>query len=196
MPTIELLPTTTQQSQIKTLRQKEPMKRILTILTIVIASLTISPRAFAESSYFGVRGDLFLPITSTNGSTNFAVTGIVLPLFGFQGGYDFSDRSEPGFSLRGTFKTLFFISEISVDALYRIPDETTAGWYFGVGGDLVFVLVISAQSTIFGGHAVVGYNFPLSEGTSVFLEAVPGLFANSTGGLFYLSLAGGFNFHF
>jgi hypothetical protein len=173
------------------------MKRTLTILTIVLAALTFSTPAHAEGAYFGVRGDVIIPIaSSTAGGTSLAGIGITLPLFGIQGGYDFTDRTEAGFSIRGTFRTLILISEISLEALYRIPDETGAGLYVGIGGDLVFTIVLTAQTTIFGAHAVVGYNFPVSSSTSAFIEAQPGLFANSTGALYFLSLAGGFNFHF
>jgi hypothetical protein len=173
------------------------MKRTLTILTIMLAALTFNTRAHAEGGYFGIRSDGFIPIASNSaGGTSFAPVGIIVPLFGVQVGYDFTDQTESGFSLRGTFKTLIIVSEISLDALYRIPDMTGAGWYFGAGADLAFLLVISSQSTILGAHAVVGYQFPGSSIGSFFLEVVPGLFGNSTGSGYYVSLAGGFNFHF
>jgi hypothetical protein len=177
--------------------EKENMKRILTRWAIAFAALMLGTPASAEGGYFGIRGDGLIPIASnTAGGTSFVPVGIVLPLFGVQVGYDFTDQTEAGFSLRGTFKTVIIASEISLDALYRIPDLTGAAWYFGAGADMAFLLVISSQSTIFGAHAVVGYQFPGSSIGSFFLEAVPGLFGNSTGVGYYVSLAGGFNFRF
>ena len=177
--------------------EKENMKRILTIWTVVLAALMFGMPASAEGGYFGVRGDGLIPIASnTAGGTTFVPVGIVLPLFGVQLGYDFTDQTEAGFSLRGTFKTVIIASEISLDALYRIPDLTGAAWYFGAGADMAFLLVISSQSTIFGAHAVVGYQFPGLSIGSFFLEVIPGLFGNSTGAGYYVSLAGGFNFRF
>ena len=173
------------------------MKRTLTILTIMLAALTFNTRAHAEGGYFGIRGDAFVPIANSNpGGTSLVGFGIAVPFFGIQGGYDFSDRTEPGFSLRGSFRTLIFLSQISLDALYRIPDETGAGLYFGAGVDMAFVLVVTAQSSIFGAHLDLGYDLPISSTTSVFFEAQPGAYFNSTGALFYFSLAAGFNFHF
>jgi hypothetical protein len=171
------------------------MKRTLILLAITLASLTFAPRAHAESGYFGVRLDGFIPIaTNTAGGTSFAGFVGVLPLFGIQGGYDFSAPDEAGFSMRGTFRTLFIITELSVDALYRIPDQTGAGVYVGVGGDFVFVLFAGPQTSIFGAHAVLGYNFPSSSLGSFFLEVAPGFLANSTGAFYYVNLGAGFNF--
>jgi hypothetical protein len=172
------------------------MKRILTICTVALASLMFSMPASAEGGYFGVRGDGLIPLATT-------VSGfpglIVLPLLGFQGGYDFGDVAEPGFGVRGTLRTLVIINELSLDALYRIPtDETGAGWYFGAGGDVVFVVSfgVGGGAALFGAHGVAGYNFPISDTISAFVEAQPGGYFAGVGSLFYVSFGAGFNFHF
>ena len=177
--------------------EKENMKRILTVWTVVLAALTFNTQASAEGGYFGVRGDGLIPIaSSTAGGTSFAPVGIFLPLLGIQGGYDFGDIAEPGFSVRGIFRTLVIVTEISLDALYRIPtDEKGAGWYVGAGGDLVLVGFVGVGSTaLFGVHGVAGYNFPLSETVFAFVEATPGAYIASGGSAFYVSIGGGFNF--
>jgi hypothetical protein len=175
--------------------EKENMKRILTILTIALAALTMSTPASAEGGYFGVRGDGFIPVSITGAG----FPGLyVIPLFAIQGGYDFGDIAEPGFSVRGLFRTLVVVNELSLDALYRIPsDETGAGWYFGAGGDAVFLIISGLNSqALFGAHGVAGYNFPISDTVSAFVEATPGgLFAGG-GSIFYISLGAGINFHF
>jgi hypothetical protein len=171
---------------------KENMKRILTIWTIVLAALTFSTQASAEGGYFGVRGDAFIPI-SVNGYSGL----IVLPLFGIQAGYDFGDLTEPGFGVRGSFRTLVILNELSINALYRIPDATGAGLYFGAGGDVVFLGGFGINGfAVFGAHALAGYKFPLSNVVSAFVEAVPGGLFGSGLSAFYISLASGINFHF
>ena len=175
--------------------EKENMKRILTVWTVVLAAVIFNTQACAEGGYFGVRGDGFIPVSVTGAG----FPGLfVIPLFAIQGGYDFGDVAEPGFSVRGSFRTLVIINELSLDALYRIPsDETGAGWYFGAGGDAVF-LVINGLSTqaLFGAHAVAGYNFPISDTVSAFVEATPGGLFAAGGSIFYISFGAGFNFHF
>jgi hypothetical protein len=172
--------------------EKENMKRILTIWTVVLAALMFSMPASAEGGYFGVRGDAFIPI-SVNGFSGL----IVLPLFGIQAGYDFGDLAEPGFGVRGSFRTLVILNELSINALYRIPDETGAGWYFGAGGDVVFVGGFGLSSfAVFGAHGVAGYRFPITDVVSIFVEAVPGGLFGSGLSAFYISLATGFNFYF
>jgi hypothetical protein len=169
------------------------MKRTLTILTIMLAALTFSTPAHAEGGYFGIRGDAFIPI-SVNGYSGL----IVLPLFGIQAGYDFGDLAEPGFSVRGSFRTLVIINELTVNALYRLPsDAKGTGLYFGAGGDAVFLGGFGiGVVAVFGAHGVIGYNFPLSDKLSSFVEAVPGGLFGSGVTLFYISLAGGINFRF
>jgi hypothetical protein len=170
------------------------MKRILTIWTIVLAAMTFNTQASAEGGYFGIRGDGLIPVASTVGG----VPGLyVIPLLGIQGGYDFGDIAEPGFSLRGTFRTFVIVNELSVDALYRVPsDDTGAGLYFGAGGDMVFAYIITSGGVLFGAHGVVGYNFPISETISTFVEALPGGYFGYGVGVFYISFGGGLNFHF
>jgi hypothetical protein len=175
--------------------EKENMKRILTILTIALAALTMSTPASAEGGYFGVRGDGLIPVaTSVSGVPGL----IVIPLLGIQGGYDFGDIAEPGFSVRGLLRTLVVVNELSLDALYRIPsDDTGAGWYFGAGGDVVFIVGFSSTGqAFFGAHGVAGYNFPISETVSAFVEALPGGYFGFGGSIFYISIGAGFNFHF
>jgi hypothetical protein len=172
------------------------MKRILTILTIALAALTFSMPASAEGGYFGVRGDGLIPVaTSVSGIPGL----IVIPLLGIQGGYDFGDIAEPGFSVRGSLRTLVVLNELSLDALYRIPsDETGAGWYFGGGGDMVFISGVFGPGgqAFFGAHGVAGYNFPISETVSAFVEAIPGALFAGGASLFYISIGAGINFHF
>ena len=172
------------------------MKRTLTVLTIMLVALTFNTRAHAEGGYFGIRGDVLIPIASSSaGGTSFVGAGITIPLFGIQGGYDFSDRSEAGFSIRGILRSLVIITEISLDALYRIPsDETGAGWYVGAGADLVLAGVVGAGAAFFGAHGVAGYNFPLSDTGFAFIEVTPGAYFVSDVSAFYISIGGGFNF--
>ena len=173
------------------------MKRILTVWTIVLAAFTFNTQASAEGGYFGIRGDGLIPIaSSTAGGTSFAPVGIFLPLFGIQGGYDFGDIAEPGFSVRGILRTLVIVTEISLDAMYRIPsDETGVGWYVGAGGDVVLAGIVGAGATaLFGLHGVAGYNFPLSDTGFAFVEVTPGAYIASGGSIFYISIGGGFNF--
>jgi hypothetical protein len=174
------------------------MKRIFGIITIILASLALSPRAFAESAYFGVRADIILPLGVSN-------TSLSIPLPGIQVGYDFGTQSEPGFGVRGTLNSLIFVSKISVDALYRIPTEPSgAGWYVGAGADALIVLIANVGPA-FGAHAVAGYNFALSDSLAAFLEVSPGAFFSSGTSLFssgaslgtslfYVSFAAGINF--
>jgi hypothetical protein len=182
--------------------EKENMKRILTILTIALAALTMSTPASAEGGYFGIRGDGLIPVAfasnTPGGTSSFAPVGIVLPLLGIQGGYDFGDIAEPGFSVRGILRTLVIVTELSLDGLYRIPtDEMGAGWYFGAGGDVVLAGFVGLGATaLFGVHGVAGYNFPLTDTISAFAETTPGAYFAAGGSVFYISIGGGVNFHF
>ncbi len=171
------------------------MKRILTIWTVVLAALMFSMPASAEGGYFGVRGDGLIPVaTSVSGFPGL----IVIPLLGIQGGYDFGDIAEPGFSVRGILRTLVIVTELSLDALYRIPtDEMGAGWYFGAGGDVVLAALSGLGSAaLFGVHGVAGYNFPLTDTVWAFAEATPGAYITGGGSVFYISIGAGINFHF
>jgi hypothetical protein len=169
------------------------MKRIFTICTIVLAALSLSTPVSAEGGYFGVRADGLVPVSITGSGFPGLV---VIPLLGIQGGYDFGDIAEPGLSVRGSLRTLVIVNQLSLDALYRIPtDETGAGWYFGGGGDLVFVTLGTLGGSLFGAHVVTGYNFPLSDTVSAFAETTPGGYFGA-GSIFYISLGAGINFHF
>jgi hypothetical protein len=165
------------------------MKKIFCILTIVLATLSLNPRAAAEGAYFGVRGEGFIPLTNSFGSL------LTVPLFGVQVGYDFAAKGDPGFSLRGSLASLIVVNRIGVDALYRIPsDATGTGWYVGAGADLV-LLFSSSVGNPFGVHAVAGYTVPLSDAVGFFVEAYPGLlFFGGGSPLVYISLATGINF--
>jgi hypothetical protein len=164
------------------------MKQVLTIITILLATLALSPRAAAEGVYFGVRGEGFIPLTNSFGSL------LTMPLFGVHVGYDFTAKGDPGFSLRGSLASLIVVNRIGVDALYRLPSDARSGWYVGGGADLV-LLFSSSVGNPFGVHAVAGYSVPLSDPVGFFVEAYPGLlFFGGGSPLVYISLATGFNF--
>jgi hypothetical protein len=165
------------------------MKRIFSIITIVLASFILSPRAAAEGAYFGVRGEVLVPVFAASG-----IPIVALPIFGIQYGYNFGDSSAPGFAVRASLTGLVVINRISVDALYRIPvDASEAGLYLGAGADAVLLLV-PVSVPIFGAHAVIGYNFAASSLGGAFVELWPGALFSGGSPLFYISLAGGFNF--
>jgi hypothetical protein len=168
------------------------MKRILTIITILLACLTLGSQAAAESAYFGVRGELFFPV-------GLGAYSLSLPLFGIQGGYDFGPADESGFGIRASLTSLIVINRISLDALYTMRDSASgAGWYFGIGADAL-LLASSSTGVLFGAHLVAGYNFAISSTVAAFAEIWPGSFFNSGtlfgNSLLYISVASGFNFH-
>jgi hypothetical protein len=160
------------------------MKRIFSIITIVLALFAIGSRASAESQYFGIRGDF--PIV--NSSPTLSI--LSLPMIGIQGGYNFAADGEAGFGLRASLTTVLLANRIGVDALYFIPNDVTGnGWYFGA--DAVFVVNTPA---LFGAHGLAGYNFAVSNSLAVFTEAFAGGLFSSGNSLFNLGFAAGLNF--
>jgi hypothetical protein len=162
------------------------MKRIFSIITVVLALFAIGSRASAESQYFGVRGDF--PIVNF-GST---LSILSLPMIGIQGGYNFAADGEAGFGFRASLTTVLLVNRIGVDALYLIPNDAAGnGWYFGAGADAVFVI---NTPVLFGAHGVAGYNFAVSNSLAVFAEAFAGGLFSSGGSLFNLGFGAGLNF--
>ena len=167
------------------------MKYFFRILTILFVAVTLSPRAAAESAYFGVRGEALIPLTNSLGGL------LTVPLFGIQVGYDFGTKSDPGLSVRGSLASLIFINRIGLDVLYRIPQDATGkGLYVGGGADLLLTVGGASFGVPFGAHAVLGYALPLSNSVAFFVEAYPGLLIFGGGPpLFYTSLGLGMNFY-
>jgi hypothetical protein len=162
------------------------MKRIFSIITIILASFSLSPRASAESQYFGIRGDF--PIVNSSS----ALSVLSLPMIGIQGGYNFVADGEAGFGLRASLTTVLLANRIGVDALYLIPNDVAGnGWYFGAGSDAVFVV---NTSVLFGAHGLAGYNFAVSNSLAVFTEAFAGGLFSSGISLFNLGFSAGLNF--
>jgi hypothetical protein len=174
------------------------MKRILTIITILFAVFTLSPRAAAEGAYFGVRGEAMLPVAALATAGSPIGGFLIVPLFGIQGGYDFASKGEAGFGIRASLTSLIAITRIGLEVLYSIPNDASgAGWYVGAGVDTVLVM-FGSTVPLAGVHVLAGYNFPISSSVGVFTEVLPGwLFTSGPSGysFFYVSLAVGLNFH-
>jgi hypothetical protein len=168
------------------------MKRIFTIITVVLATFILSPRASAEGAYFGIRGEVLVPV---NASLSFPV-----PFLGIQGGYDFGPVDQPGFGVRASLSSVLIANRISLEALYRIPNDVAgSGVYFGAGADVV-LLDSSSVGQLYGAHLVAGYNFAISSSVATFVELWPGGIFNFgsplSSSLLYFGLAGGVNFRF
>jgi hypothetical protein len=174
------------------------MKRMFSVITVVLAVFTVGSRAAAEGAYFGIRGEEFLvyAFNSTNINSG-AATAPFLPLFGVQGGYDFGSQSDPGFGVRAPLSSVVVMNHIAIDALLRIPNDASGnGFYLGAGADALILFVQSASggTTVWlGAHAVVGYRFPVAA-ASGFVEFWPGFLSAEGNSIYHAGLALGFDF--
>ena len=162
------------------------MKRFLIVLVMILAGNLAS-----AGNYFGVRLDANITVQNIGLSTP-AV--LALPSVGVHFGYD-----DPiGLGVRGSFSSLFLIlNRVAVDAYFKLPVSLDgSSIYAGVGGGAIFV-VLGVTGGVLEAHGLIGYEFPLAWGTSVFFEGQPVVVFPASGPVLgMVVLSGGVNFRF
>jgi hypothetical protein len=134
--------------------------RVLGFLILFVFALANAQETQdSPNAYFGVSIDPWIDFS----------TGVA-PLLGIHYGAQVADNLE----IRGALSTILVANILYIDVLYRdaIPDSNSS-YYLGGGVDLGFFAIFGAAA--FGFHGTVGFEYPVSAGTGLFLELQPTL---------------------